>query len=383
MPFRNSLKLGALLAAGCVSACSTAIRFSADTTIAADGSVFRTTRLAISGGSETDERVAHYELLPGGSWVNATQERPPVDENEPPARVYNRIYAVTRDFARGEAIGSDFRRLGFASNRAAQNAVLVRKRNFWIVETYQYREVFSDIPTPESVRRASQDVYALFTETYANQLADVVGVPAAEAETRFRSLTDPIYDAFIAFVLTECFRVRDELFNCSEAAESDESLAELVSFADDPEVFLNELERLFPAPAGVDRDDWLDRLESEVVDAVDIDELLDDPEYEEFLERAAEGFFGAHSLAIFEIYPFALSLRLPGKIVATNATDQQGDLLRWEFDNENFIFAPYTLHATSRVVHIDRLIVFFWVIGVLAVIGLWYWRQQWRKRNPA
>ena len=372
----NSRRLLLFVVFGCIAGCSTAIRFSADTTIAADGSVFRTTKLAISGGSEENERVSKYELPAGGTWTNAAPEPPSVDENERPARVYNRVYAVTRDFARGEVIPPDFRRFGISMDRAAENAVDVRKRNFWIVETYRYREVFSDVPTPAGASTALRDVYSLLTEMYAEALAELVGISASEAATRFTAYADPIFDAVVAYVSTECFVEREEPFDCFEAAEDEESLAELVRIADDPDAFLYELEQLFPAPSGMARDDWLERLESEIVDAVDIEDLAELPEYEAFLARAVEDVFGVHSLAIFEVYPFALTLRMPGTIVSTNATARQGELLSWEFGNESFTYAPYSLHASSRVVHIDRLIVLLWVVGVFAIVGGWYWRKR-------
>ena len=358
----------ALLTCGC----STSIRFAADTVVDEDGRVVRTTTMSSSGDSTNERLRARYDLVPGGVWTESVDEQPSIADNARPRRVYNHHYTLTRQFVRTDAIGSDFRRLGNRPDRVANNAIKVETRSYWFVDVYRYEETFRDISTPESISAALNRLFSRAIDIIAEEVADRSsgGLTLEEARERLAARFEPLLEDFLSFITEECiaeFLGGDE---CFSQLEEDAELRRMVELLDDRNVLIAEIASVFPPPDGVAAGEWLEALDNEILG--DVEDQLDDLFDTAWGEAIEDDLFGAHGFALFETYPFELSLTLPGVIVASNADTQASGRLSWAFDYDDFWLNARTLHASSRIVRLDRIL-FASFLAVLIALGI-SWR---------
>lgn len=364
----------AVLAVGMLSvcACSRSIRFAADTVIEEDGRVVRSTEIASSGSGAFEALATRYDLLPGGAWTESVEEQPPAGPGAEPRRVYDRRYRLTRQFTDGEAIAGDFSRRGVLMDAAATNAISVRTRKYWFVDIYDYQETFTDIATPESATAAMRRIYAITVDLLAEEMAALTGsVSPEDARDRVSGRFDSVLEAILQYLETNCFDGSVGIEDCVESMENDADLAVVVQMLDGGEAIATELAAIFPAPEGTSAADWLGLIRRQAMGNVDrrFQGLMEGGPG----EALEDEIFGAHGFALFEIYPFVLSLKLPGEIVSTNATSRESGLLQWSFEHDAFWLRELTLRASSRVVHRDRIVIaaawiFFGAIGALLVV---------------
>jgi hypothetical protein len=346
-----------------VAGCSNSIRFVADTLVDEGGNVVRRTEIASSGDASWDALSTRYDLPPGGSWTETVEEPAPAGPNETPQRVYDRRYMLTRRFGRGDAIAGDFRRLGRRPDRAATNAVNVRARRYWFVDTYEYEETFHDIATRESLKAALRGFYAEIVSRFADGISGLDDdVSPQLARERLNERFDARVEALLSVFDSDCFTNSSKTGKeCLEALAGNPAIDFFVEL-DDEDTLISEVAALFPAPGSISDDDWRSML-SGVYD--DVDERLDDFVDTEQGGAIEDDIFGAHGWALFESYPFELSVQLPGEIVATNADTQEAGTLRWEFAYDDFWLTDLVLRAESRIVHRDRIV----IAAALALLG--------------
>lgn len=357
-----------------LAGCASSIRFAADTVVDEQGNVVRTTRIASSGESAYDELMAHYDLPAGGVWSETNEEVPSSGPSDgpfgnQPSRVYEREYSVTREFARGETIPGDFRRVAAVSNRAAENAVLVRSRHYWFVDRYDYEERFRDIVSFEGFSMAVREGYGAAIEIMADEIADldIDAVSLDVARERLRLRFDQDLESFFSFIESECVDRSIALDDCADDLQTLPELSATVAMLEDDQRFSAELAELFPAPPDRDAESWPDLLATEVIDDVErrFGDYADDVWFDEFEEEL----FGVHGFTLFQSFPFELSLSMPGAISSSNADSNEMGMLRWTFSNDDFLMTDRVLHASSRVVHRTRIvaaIAFTLVIAITA-----------------
>jgi len=351
-----------------LAGCSNSIRFVADTVVDEDGNVVRRTELASSGDASWDAISTRYDLPPGGVSTDSIEEPDPVDANQPPQRVYDRRYTLTRRFARGDDIPGDFRRLGRRRDRAAANDIDVRVGRYWFVDTYEYQETFRDIATPESLKTAVRGLYAEIVGRFAEAIAEADGdVSPQIARDRLTARFDARVDALLSLLDAECFKQPNVTAEaCLEAIDDDLAIDAIVEL-DNKDTLMSELIAEFPPPPGITADDWQSTL-SDVYD--DIYEWLDELDDTERGEALEDDIFGAHGFGLFESYPFELSLQLPGEVVGTNADTQEADMLHWAFSYEDFWIKDRVLQAKSRIVHRNRIVITAALALLAAIAGL-------------
>ena len=369
---RLSKQLTGLAVALLTCGCSTSIRFVADTVVDDDGRVVRTTTMSSSGDSAYDRLRTRYDLVPGGAWTESVDEQSPIADNAQPKRVYNHHYTLTRHFVRADPIGSDFMRLGNRPGRVASNAIKVETRPYWFVDVYRYEETFRDISTSESISAALRRVFSRTIEIIAEEVVDRRGseLTLDKARERLAARFEPLLEDFLSFITQVCiaeFLGEDE---CFVRLEEDAELRLVVELFDDREVLITEIASIFPPPDGVAVEDWLEALDNEILG--DVEDQLEDLFETAWGEAIEDDLFGAHGFALFETYPFELSLTLPGVIVASNADAQASGRLSWTFDYDDVWLNVRTLHASSRIVRLDRIL-FASFLAALIALGI-SWR---------
>ena len=373
---RGTTTLLLLAVAALVSGCSSSIGFVANTVVEDGGTVVRVTTLAASGDAAYSDLMTRYTLLPGGVWTESVEEAP-ASSLAAVSRSYHRAYALEREFARGDDIPGDFARRGAGVGMSATNHIAVRARSYWFVDTYRYAETFRDTVSDQSLTEAVHELYALVVDTLADEIATATegAVSADAAKSRLKSGFDERVEAFLGLIRHACFSTATDA-GCVDTIEDSPELNVAKLLLDDHEALLAELIRLLPAPDSVAAEVWIARVDGGLYDAEQrLEQLVDS----EIAARVEEKILGAHGFHLFQSFPFELSLRLPGTIVSTNATVQEAGLLRWEFESDDFLWAPRRLSAQSRVVHADR-IAGGSVIGILVVIAGIFAAASKRKR---
>jgi hypothetical protein len=375
----NTRTLSVLIMAAVVaSGCSNSIKFVAHTAVDEDGSVSRTTTLASSGSASWDALQTRYELFPGGTWTESIEDRPPANANTAATRVYNKHYALTRTFARGEAIAADFRRRARGEAGAAENEIAVSARRYWFVDTYHYKETFSDVPILEGVVSAIHQIYSLGVESFAAEIARLDdAISADSAATRIRARFDPLVEDLVSVVEGACFAQNVGSDECMEKLEESPEVDAIEEILSGNQALVIELAELFPPPAGTSPEDWQELLEDQVV--TQAEENIETHFESESFDALEDQIFGAHGFGLFESYPFELSVTLPGRIVASNADSEDSGLLSWVFDRDRFVYQKHTLEADSRIVHVER-IWFASLLTLLIAVGLFGRRMRRRNR---
>ncbi len=374
--FLQSVIIAVMLLAGC----STSTRFVADTRVDVQGNVVRTTRLESSGSAAFDRLTTHYLLLPGGEWTETTAEEPGLFEDSPPRRVLQHSYSVVRRFARGDDIAADFERRAAVAAGAARNEIAVRTRRLWFVDTFSYQETFGDIPTLESVTFALDRLFEMAVQIIAEEVAALdPALTIGQARGRLVAGFGPHLDAIGQAVQRHCVDEVDAATDCIAQVEQAEEMEFIVAMFEDDSFILDEIEALFPAPAGTAAGRWRELLHTEVMDDAEIraDRELTDS----WLEEVEEDLFGVHGFALFESYPFELSVSLPGELVSTNAEAEASGDLRWAFDHDDFWMRDRTLHARTRIVHTRRILAASAALLLAGVVVVSVVRRRRRTRH--
>lgn len=367
-----------------ISGCGSSISFTAATVIDERGVVVRTTQLASSGSASFDDLKYRYDLLPGGEWSESEEMVSPALPNTRPRRVYNRDYTLARRLGRRDDIASDFRRRADGSDEAAYNRILIRTRRLWFVDLYDYEETFSDIPTIESMTAAARAGYDTLVDVVVEEIValGIAGLDRNEVRERFDSRFAPTLEAFVVLLEERCAAPSaPAIDDCLEGMEQEPELQPLVTMLNDDEALLYELVDLFPAPENVTKQEWMISFELDVLN--DAENRLADYAEEDWLESFGTAFFGAHGLALFDRYPFDVSLRMPGLVVSTNAHTREAGELRWAFDHEAFILNDLTLDASSRIVHRNRIVAAAALSPFLPIAWLGFARSHRRRSREA
>lgn len=368
----NAVSLRLLTAAAAVSlaaGCTLMVSFTAETTVGAGGGVERVTRLATSRSGPQDELFERYELPPDGAWSERIVERAGFSPDRDRVPVRLREVSFEREFRRGEPIPADYIQHAVAAGRSASNQITVRTRRFWLLDTYVYEERFRDIVTLDGLKSSIRELYGLFVETMAGQLAAMEAnrVSAAVASARLRSRFDARVAALLDLIETRCAPGGVGLDACLGAEEDHPAIRDIVTLIDDDDALVTELVALFPAPAAIAEKDWRDVIGTDVLDATEnrLERLADS----ERLTRLEENIFGVHGFALFESYPFELSLTLPGTIVSTNADSRDAGVLQWSFEGDDFVLGDRVLYAESRVVHAERVVYAAILAGLIVFVA--------------
>jgi hypothetical protein len=370
----------ALFATGALLAgCANSVKFAADTAIDERGNVFRATTFSSSGTESFDDLMTRYDLLPGGVLAESFEERPRFNSAER-YRIYQRNYRLERELARGDPIVRDFRRRGVTNGKAAENAISVRKASIWFVDWYSYEETFADTVSVESFAEGVRDLYTIVVDALAELISRLPSGPAANAASdRLKARFDTRVENLLTHVRDTCFAGAMSAEECGESIEGSPEFSSLLNLETTSETLLTELVGLFPAPEGVAADEWTALVDREVVYAAM--QRFGEPEDSLLAARLEEQLFGVHGFVFLVEYPFALSLRLPGEVLSSNADAEESGVLRWEFDSGKFMLARQELHARSRLVHGDRIVVAGILVALVILAGIFAVVQR-RSRRP-
>lgn len=324
-----------------VCGCSAVTEFVGESVVAEDGSLTRHTRY-IGCTTCQEGLTTNYELPAGGTWDTRSITTLTDDGSEDLREVI--VYEMSRDYGPGVAIPSDFGRRS-ASSRVARNSIAVARRHYFLLTTFRYDEEFRDVQSTDEFRQAVDRLYDAWLSHAVDKLLESAAELADTAAVRhaIASVTERLYKPFLDRLIAE-----GAAFMNSDEAED----------WFDPDTFHVLLGTGLSAHGlslGQDDEDW----ESRVNRILNFD--VDDHFSEEEWAEIEESLFGAHGLALFSSYAFAISVRLPGTLYETNASERNAGLLRWSFNNEEFLLWPYTISARSYVVHPLR-------IGVVVVL---------------
>jgi hypothetical protein len=71
------------------------------------------------------------------------------------------------------------------------------------------------------------------------------------------------------------------------------------------------------------------------------------------LQAYGQDIFGAHGFPIFQAYDFTVGVKMPGRVLHSNAVKKKDGMLIWQFTAENL---TQTLHARSRKIYPVRIL---------------------------
>lgn len=333
-PMRNEVATSlvaaglALLAAGCK------VQFEAETRVQPDGSAIRVSRYVAQQPSEKEELVERHRLLEGGGW-RETKRR--VFDRDTQQDVERRVsvYEVTRRTAPAEPLPSDYVRRGRSPGAMAQNAVAVSRHPAWWGARYEYRESFRDVASfaraaavlEAGCTRAIEAFCVSVRERWTEPL-DVLQL-RHQLEAKYRPLLTQVTANF-------------GISRAWHAAHADSQAALGAQFED--EAILAFLTSLGPTFAPGQDERWHDVAAAALADVWETLTRDDDQTSIERIEQA----FGVHA-DLFQEFQFQLRARLPGRVIATNATQRIGHDLAWEFHAGDFFGRPYGgLRALAR-----------------------------------
>jgi len=342
----------------CASGCR--IDFEADTVVAPDGSVTRTTRY-IADYSDKEELETYYTLPAGGAWETGTRMRYNYN-TEKDAEISTHIYSVRKQYGVNEEIPADHVRRGETAGRVVENDIAVSVQDRFFVKAFGFRESFRDVGGKEKALAAWRRLYPAWVQEFAEILeSQLDGVSAVQANQAIKSIYDPWFNGFMGSLQTE-----DKTFFESHEEELDE-LFELF----EEEGLVRELMIRLPPPTPEQTESWREALVAAYEKMEEFsEELTEDKEVEEAL-------FGVYGITLLS-YGFKETVSLPGVILSTNATSRQGNVMTWEFDESDFRLQDYVLEAHSRLVYPRRIA---FAGGIIAMIGLALFAAARRKRR--
>jgi hypothetical protein len=339
------------------------IEFQANTMVLPDGGVTRTTR-HISSGAEDKELKTRYQLFSGGTWTKGKSTRYDSFAKKDVEAITD-VYEVTKHYASGESIPSDFVRRAEVSDRSARNQIRMTVQDYGFLKTFDYEERFQDIITMEEFEAAARKLYAGWIEHFAGTLTQ-------ESEGRMsavlaREKLDVKFGPLLDFFLTG-FRSEGKGF-----AESQTFKDKLEPRIQEARIIAEVME-VFPPPLGEQTDAWREAVNRAFRKTNDMMEKRWDN------TPLQDELFGVHGLGLFQDYGFTMILSLPGTVVESNVTMREGEVLKWEFKDSDFFLKDYVIHARSRLIYLERIVLIAGMLFVLiAVFGMLAWRNRKRR----
>ena len=181
------------------------IEFEANTVVSPDGSVTRTTRYVGDEDSDRKELETQYALPVGGTWETKKTTVPNAAFKGNEYVKTTSIYQVTKRYAPGQSVPSDYVRKGKSPERVSQNDVHLRVRDYIFAKTFDYEEHFRDVTSAKGFETAARKLYAAWLEYFAGQLAQELGdrVTLAQAREALRATYDPLVNKFITLARNE------------------------------------------------------------------------------------------------------------------------------------------------------------------------------------
>ena len=327
------------------------IAFDGETVVSPDGSVTRITRYVADGDSDKAELESQYSLPLGGAWEVRKATRHSSDTGKD-YEVTISTYEVTKRYAPGEPIRPDYVRNGKTPDRVSHNETRLAAHNYVFVKVFDYNERFHDVATKEGFEISAKKLYAAWLEHFANRIAQALEdrVTLGQVREKLRVAFDPLVSRVIAGIRAEGTAFLDTNKDELEPMFEKERL-------------ISEIVKVLPPPSEVEAESWREAISQAYEKIDDVSGSLFE---ESGLEEQLFGVYGSVSLTT---YSFRVALSLPGKILMSNATRREGNVLTWEFGPSDFLRQDYVLQARSQLVYPGRITLA--VGALLAICGAW------------
>jgi len=344
-----------------LSGCPNALdKFSGETVVNLDGSVTRTTRYVANTKCSTGKIKERYLLPPGGAWQCA--KRTEDSEDGAQHEVDTQSYELVAHYKANEPIPSDFIQPGTLSAKAAHNQISVRAQRYWLMDTFKYEERFRDVVTEEGFSSAIQKLYTSLVEPTGLGLSQIphVEMTAETAQVKLRTIYDPMIEQYLAIFAAKCMSPGTTMESCVEALDQSTLVIEI----DDDDLLVERIAAIFPAPPVYRDDEWVVAISEAVNDSIE------NSAFSEIFEAEEEELLGVSGFNLLgsDAAPLEIRLSLPGELVTNNAHEHESGKLVWRFKDEDFIYKEYFLHAESRIIHYERIVLALIVLIVFLVI---------------
>ena len=334
-PFGVWAAAALLLAAASLTACSTQVHVTIETTVSPDGAVTRRVSFLRARGSSLKE---DYRLPEGPGWKvkeeRVSQEALTPEERRAvvvTAETFLR-YTAKRTYPPGHTVEPDYvKPHQSVSGRAASNAVTLERAPGFLGlgTTYSYRETFTDVSEPEALEKLLREALRLEVSSQVEALRAAHPEAAPWGAVEAKELEE--VEVRLEYVLASWRSVTDEASRQAAKDAFERSLGWWVEFP----------ERL-AAVAGLE------------VEAVN--KLLEDPEEgkrEKEFSQAMDRYLGAYPGAFVSflgdtIFTFTVIVHMPGAIFLNNAEELRGrSTAVCRFAAEYFFSRPFTCEAKS------------------------------------
>lgn len=356
----------------CAGGCDSVIDFDAETVVFPDSAVTRKTRFTTNTVELKDELETRYSLPPDGKWESGKRTKRESDGKE--KEIATSIYGVEKQYPPGSPIASDYVRKAEFSKQVSRNEPRLTVRNYVFAKTFDYEERFRDIVTQESFEQAARKIYAGVIERGAGYLAQERqdGLSAAQASTAITSAFDPLLEKFLYIARSEGIRAAFTTLNQGEF---------------EPEQVAARVMGVLPPATGEDAKLWRVAITKAYKKSFGLaDEAYPAPTLEELI-LVEEGLSGVYSSRLYSFrlfggryYRFTVALSLPGELVESNASKQEGNRLVWAFGSEDFLYEDHVLRARSRLIYPERIAVAGAAIAAILAVLL-FGRLRTRKNR--
>ena len=316
------------------------VDFKAQSIVAEDGSLERTVMWKGFDESDKEEILERYEVPPGGEW---SEEKPASDAKPSP------VYTLKRVFSPEQFPATDYKRFTEKRDNAAVNKFFVETRDRWFVKSFTYREEFKDVLDREHIMGLLDGV---MEKALAAFHATLIAGNLDEAQSeRLTSMVRAQYKPLIG-------RLAHELAERGPSGPRLESI-------------FHELEQDFQA------DKIYEMIVKEVPEfntpqnqaLIEGAFAATEAKLSEEIEPVRESIFGIHGLAVLQNYNFNVRLKMPGKVIQSNADRTENGFLTWEFDSGAM---DQVLTARSRKVYWDRI----WFAGAVLLFLVFFLRRR-------
>ena len=340
------------------------IEFEADTIVFPDSAVTRKTRFIVGIDARIKRDVeTRYDLPAEGKWETGKRTWPKPGGGQYEGSTFT--YETAKEYSPGTPMAPDYERKSMFSKQVSHNEPRLTVHNYIFVKTYDYEERFRDIVTPESIDKAMRKFYEDVVERGSGVLAQEskAGLTAKQASMAIRAVFDPMLDEIVN-------TFKKILASKSAPPESDKDLLDRL----EPKRVAGQLIEVLPPPTGWDIDAWRKAIAKAYENARET-ALKENPSYD-------EEFFGNYGLNLFgPKYTFNLALSLPGALVETNASRQDGSRLTWEFKGHDFYLKDHVLRARSRLVFPERIAAAGAALVAIVTVIWFAWRRRRQSRK--
>ncbi|MBI3307497.1 MAG: hypothetical protein HYZ84_06815 [Candidatus Omnitrophica bacterium] len=315
------------------------IEFHAQSIVRDDGSIERSTSYRAQDKSDREELSLRYELPEGGDWKDTPVNIFKFLLKGPEVQMLS-SYETKRVIPAGSGSVSDFKRFTLAKDKAATNAFRVRVKNWWVVKWFDYEERFTDVIDPAKIKLVIDRVMEKGLATFQTELGTRLGKPELvdriipEVKSHYEGLLNRYYD-----LVSEKgwdFKGVEELSQEVQKEFTSESASKFLTekFPElDNEPSRKAISEAFHA-TGAMMDTWLSQ----------------DAE----LQAYGQDIFGVHGFPVFQAYDFKVGVKMPGRILRTNAGEKNGGMQVWQFSAENL---TQVIHVESRKVYPVRIVI--------------------------